>query len=506
MLLADRVSAPPVVAGRHRVVVGVGTVLAAGLYGTVAFLKFVTFHAGTYDLVLFDQAIRAYSRFHAPVSVVDGVHRGFGAHFSILGDHFSPILATLAPLYWIHSGPSTLLVAQSVLFAAAIPPLWVFTRRELGPFVAYCVALAYAISWPVAQAVSFDFHEVAFVPLLTAVLFERFSVYRRDRGRWWHLALPAFLLLLVKEDMGLFVAAFGLTVLILSTRWVTPRRHAARWLGLGFVVGGLVAVVVCTDVLLPAFGSQPRFYWRYGRFGPSLPGAVWDMATHPSTVAQTLVQPEVKVHTVVALLVVAAFACVVSPFVLLLVPQLAERMLSDAPNWWSGNFHYDAFLVVALLCAAVDGVARVRRHSSTWGRLAVVWAVSLVVIAGWNVPDYAFDALGHGSSWSRNAAAGSAVGAVPSGVVVEASNDLGPALSGRTSVVLLDQVPRWAPWVVIDTARLEFPFCDVGQERARVAFLVGHGYRVAYSVGGYVVLHRGGVLPAMDTALAPGCS
>jgi uncharacterized membrane protein len=484
------------------VAVGVLTGLAAVGYGGVEFWKFVTFRASTYDLVIFDQAVRAYSRFHAPVSVVDGVHRGFGAQFSVLGDHFSPILAVLAPLYWIHSGPSTLLVAQALLFAAAIPPLWVFARRELGPFPAYCVAVGYAVSWPVAQAVAFDFHEVAFVPVLTAVLFERFSAYRRGRGRWWHLVVPAVALLGVKEDMGLLVAGFGVAMLVVGGR-------RSRWPGAGFVVGGLAATVISTAVLLPAMGSNPRFYWRYGAFGPTLPTAAWHMLTHPATTAATFTHPDVKIHTIVLLGVVAAFASLLSPFVLLVLPQLAERLLSDAPTWWTSGFHYDAFLVVALLCAGVDGVARVRRRSGRHGdRFVAVWAVAVVVIGLWNVPGFGFDPLLHPSLWQRDAAEraeAAAVARVPSGVLVEAANPLGPALTGRATVVLWDQVPRWAPWVVADTSTTRFPFCDVAQQRARVTFLTAHGYRIVFADDGYLVLHHPGPLPPLATARSPGC-
>lgn len=499
---------------RHVVAVAAVSVLAAVGYGAVEFWKFATFHASTYDLVIFDQAVRAYSRFQAPVSVVDGVHRGFGMNFSVLGDHFSPIIAVLAPLYWIHSGPATLLVAQALLFATAIPPLWVFTRRELGPFAAYCVAAGYAVSWPVAQAVVFDFHEVAFVPVLTAVLFERFSAYRGDRGHWWQLVVPAVALLAVKEDMGLLVAAFGVAMIILAARWRTPRRRQARWVGAGFTAGGLAAVVVSTAVLLPAMGSKPQFYWRYGQFGPTLPAAAWHMLTHPATTAATFTHPDVKIHTIVLLGAVAAFGSVLSPFVLLAVPQLAERMLADAPNWWTSGFHYDAFLVVVLLCAGVDGVARVRRWSARhgWavagGRFTAVWAVAVLVIGVWNVPGFGFDPLLHPSLWHRDAAAraeAAAVANVPSGVTVEAANPLGPALTGRTTVVLWDQVPRWAPWVVADTTTRRFPFCAVAQQRARVTFLTAHGYRIVFTDDGFVVLHHPGPLPPLATQQAPGC-
>lgn len=510
MLTATRASQDIPTTSRHGVAVAaIGAVSAVG-YGAIEFWKFLTFRASSYDLVIFDQAVRAYSRFQAPVSVVDGVHRGFGTHFAVLGDHFSPVLAVLAPLYWVHSGPATLLVAQALLFASAIPPLWVFTRRELGPFAAYCVAVAYAVSWPVAQAVAFDFHEVAFVPVLTAVLFERFSAYRRDLGRWWHLVPPAVGLLAVKEDMGLLVAASGVAVLIL-----VRRRREARWLGAGLVAGGLAAVVLSTVVLLPAMGSKPQFYWRYGQFGPSAPTAAWHMLTHPAATIATFGQPDVKIHTMVLLGAVAAFASLLSPFVLLVLPQLAERMLADAPNWWTARFHYDAFVVVALLCAGVDGVARVRRWTARHGgwrvageRFAAAWAVAVLVIGVWNVPGFGFDPLLHPSSWHRDAtmrAEAAAVARVPSGVTVEAANTLGPALTGRATVVLWDQVPRWAPWVVADTTTRRFPFCDVAEQRARVAFLVALGYRVVFADDGFLVLHRPGPLPPLDTEQAPAC-
>jgi uncharacterized membrane protein len=512
---------------RHPIALVVLSVLAAGVYAASEFLQYSTFHAGTYDLVIFDQAVRSYSHFHLPLSLVAGVHRGFGTDFTLLGDHFSPVLALLAPLYWVHSGPQTLLVAQAVLFAAAIAPLWVFTRRESHTtWGAYCVVVAYAVSWPVAAAVSFDFHEVAFAPLLTALLFERFSAFRRGTTRWWWVALPAVGLLGVKEDMGLLVAGFGLAVLVVSPRWADGRRRQVRLLGAGFVLGGLVTALVTTDVVLPAFGSRPTYYWRYGQFGANAPAAAWQMLTHPSVTADTFVTPDTKVHTMVCLFAIAAFAALVSPYLLVVLPLLAERMLSDAPNWWGLVFHYNAFLVVPLLCAGVDAVSRIARWSTWWsnrprerrwvtavGRwigvgLGPLWATAVLVVALCTVGSFAFAPLLHTSSWRQTAhmtEASDAVGHVPSGVTVEAPNTLGPRLSDRTTVVLLDFLPRWAPWVVVDTAAAEFPFCTAAEQQERVPYLLDHGYRIAYRNDDYVVLHAAGPLPPMDTAASPGC-
>ena len=91
---------------------------------------------------------------------------------------------------------------------------------------------------------------------------------------------------------------------------------------------------------------------------------------------------------------------------------------------------------------------------------------------------------------ARMRAAAAAVARVPAGVEVEASNNIGPRLSGRDTVLLLDGTPRWAPWVVGDTIGLDFPFCTPRQQAEELAYLRAHGYAQVFAADGYVVLHR----------------
>ena len=50
-----------------------------------------------------------------------------------------------------------------------------------------------------------------------------------------------------------------------------------------------------------------------------------------------------------------------SSFVLLTLPLLAERLLSDNPNHWTLTHQYTAPFVPILTLAAVDTVAKIRR-------------------------------------------------------------------------------------------------------------------------------------------------
>ncbi len=502
----------------------------AAVYASYSLLRLRAFRASSYDLVIFDQAIRSYSRFELPVAMVKGVHNGFGPHFAILGDHFSPVLALLAPLYWIHDGPGTLLVAQAVLFALAIVPIWRYTQRRFGAAAAYCAGAAYALSWPVAEALAFDFHEVAFVPVLSALMVERY-----DAGRRGWAAAAALSLLLVKEDMGLLLVGFGFFLL---TRHDTGhgaespagrRREAEEsdgtdtaadtdeagrsghggWLprgdrraGLAYIVGGLVATWVSSRLIIAVFGGDNDYYWAYGSLGPDLPHAAVHALTNPWDVLAVLGTPPHKLGTMALLVLPLLLLPLASPLTLTVLPLLAERMLASRfGNWWEPHYHYNAFIIAVLVMASVDGAARLRRRAGPRVRArlpAVLPASAMLTAAVVCVPFFAFVHLADSALWRRNdraRAAASAAARIPDGALVESANAIGPALSPRARVLLWDGQPRRAPWVIADVERLEFPFRTVAEQRRRVESLLAGGYREVYRADGYIVLHRPGADP-----------
>jgi uncharacterized membrane protein len=521
----------------HQAVVGLMTGVVAALYSAFALAQYYTYRDSSYDLVIFDQAVRSYAHFHPGISIIKGLHNGFGPNFSVLGDHWSPILASLAPLYWIYDGPQTLLVAQAVLLALAIPPLWVFTRRAFGggqkaTIAAYLVSVAYALSWPIAAALAFDFHEAAFAPVLTAVALERLQA---GRLRTALIALAA--LLLVKEDMGLFVAGIGIYLAVARPRAVRRQLVVAGVL----VAGGLASTFISTYLLIPAFGGRSGYYWAYNALGGNVSQAAGHAITHPGTALHLLVTPDVKVYTVLWLFGAFCFLSLRSPIALATIPLLLERMLADKfPAWWGTADQYNSYLVVVLICAAVDGAARLdrtllaRRHEAARqeetarseaavpaaeapaeqaepdpagtggrGRAAAPWTVALVCAAAMCavalvlVPKFAFDPALSPTYYRQNPqtrAAAAAVAAVPSGVTVQAVNNLGPNLSGRDTVLLWDgdggTPALGAPWVVANVRQLDFTFASVREQKQRVALLERNGYAVVFASQGYVVLHR----------------
>jgi uncharacterized membrane protein len=489
---------PPRRPGRsaHRAWVAAMTVAAAAVYAGFGLVRQATFRTTTYDLVIFDQAVRSYAHLQPGIAIVKGIHNGGGPRFSVLGDHWSPIIAAVAPLYWLHDGPQTLLVAQGAALAAAIPFIWLFARRiaagrapAYAAAIGYFAAAAYALSWPVAEAVAFGFHEVAFVPVATAAFFER-----AQAGRPRAALLAAGALLLVKEDMGLLVAGLGLWLLVAGA--ATARQRLA---GAAMIAAGISAVALSTLVLRPAFGGNAMYYWHYGALGRDAPQAAWHLITHPLAAAHLLVTPRVKLETMAWLAGALAFLPLLSPITLAAVPLLAERMLANStPDWWGLPYQYNAFIVAVLVCAAADGALRLSRWipaRSPAGRARTLTAAAALCCAAAValVPFFPLGAALRPSFYRLTAAgqaAAAAAAAVPPGVTVEAANDIGPQLTSRDTVLLWDWTPRWAPWVVADTGRPTLGFPSRRAQAARVGLLLRNGYRVVLARDGYIVLHR----------------
>jgi hypothetical protein len=222
------------------------------------------------------------------------------------------------------------------------------------------------------------------------------------------------------------------------------------------------------------------------------------------------------------------------------VPLLLERMLSDDkfPAWWGTADHYNAYLVVVLLCAAADGAARLDRSLVAWrgraaragpvegqvespgeeapaargaGWVAFGCAAAMCVVALILVPRFAFGPALHPSFYQRDAnmrAAAAADAVVPSGVTVAASDYLGPQLSARDTVLLWDgdgyTNPTAAPWVVADVRKKQFTFKSVREQRQAVAMLERDGYKLVFSRDGYIVLHRAGPVGNLSSKEAVG--
>ncbi|MFF8508698.1 DUF2079 domain-containing protein [Streptomyces sp. NPDC015492] len=374
-----------------------------GLYFLYSWVQYAHFRTPSWDLGIFGQSVRAYAEFRAPVVDIKG------PGFHILGDHFSPVTALLAPLYWVWSSPASLLFAQAALFALGAVVVGRTTQQILGSRAAGIgLALAYGLSWGLQEAVKSDFHEIAFAVPMLALTCRALLL-----GRWTAAAAWAAPLVLVKEDMGLTVSMVGV-VLFLKGR----KRLGAALAGFGAAAFALTVLV-----LIPA-ASRVGEYDYWSKIEKTGQGADTSFG---QVVGDALGSGE-RWEMVFYLLAITGFLALRSPLVLLVLPTLGWRFLSQDPNHWGMHWHYSAILMPVVFLALVDGVRAVRTSPRAWlaayGKVAVPVATAVALVLAANLPLRELTKPETYRSDVRAEQARAAVDAVPEGASVEADVSL----------------------------------------------------------------------------------
>ncbi|MFH8614062.1 DUF2079 domain-containing protein [Streptomyces sp. NPDC017979] len=409
------------------------------LYATVSVRRHLLIRTTGFDLGIFEQAVRAYAQLQPPLVPLRG------EDFNLLGDHFHPALAVLAPLYRIWPSPITLLLAQAALLAVAVVPLAGWAQRVLGRRPAHAVALAYGLSWGVASAVAFDFHEVALaVPLIA------YAVVALGQGRYRAAVAWAAPLVLIKEDLGLTLAALGAYV-----AWKGPRR-----LGLLTALAGLVAFVVEIKLLLPAF--NPAGGYAHGEnLGE---GAHASLLATIAFAPLDALRPDVKATTLVLVFAPSALLALRSPLALIAVPTLTWRMLSQNAFHWGLSFHYSAVLMPIVAAGLIDALRRWRTAEHPLAarhvRASLVTALAVTAVL---LPSFPLAQLAQRATWRTGPhveAARSLLAKIPDGASVAATNRLVPQLTSRCDVVLFPTFPVHSRLYRYDRSQLPRPTAE----------------------------------------------
>jgi len=206
------------------------------------------------------------------------------------------------------------------------------------------VGVAYGLSWGLQQAVDFDFHEICFAVPLIALSLE--AVVAR---RWRAALLWALPLVLVKEDLGVTVAAVGLVV-ALRCRRSSPRTVVYA---LAVAALGIAATLVTLTVVIPAFNSGGDYeYW-----------------TKVDSGFAPLDGMDTKIRTLLWLLLpTSGLLAPRSPLFVVALPTLGWRFLSSDDHYWGTGWHYSAVLMPVVTLALVDALARVRQSPRPWLR------------------------------------------------------------------------------------------------------------------------------------------
>jgi uncharacterized membrane protein len=389
----------------------VWALVCAGLYAAVSLRRFGQAVAASWDNAIFEEAIRGYAHFGPPIVDIKG------PHFNLLGDHFSPVIALLGPVYRLFPDARTLLLAQVVLFALSVYVVSAAAARLLPRWPAVAVSGAYGLSFGLQSALVSDFHEIAFGVPLVALAGAAFVERRFRAVMGWSLPL-----LLVKEDMGLTVAAIG------AALFLRGERHR----GVGLAVAGVAGWMLTILVVIPYFRDGTAYAYALGGDG---------------LMANLLAEPGRKSLTLLLTLCIGGLVGALSPWALVAVPTLAWRFAADNPFYWGTDFHYGALLMPVMALAAIDAM-RAHRRTVIPGTLVLV-GITAGMFGGSPVREYLDP-----EAWetrSREVAARAVLETVPRQVRVDSDIGLIIHLVTGRQVTFIGTPGNAVPdWVVLD--------------------------------------------------------
>ncbi|MCI8610522.1 MAG: DUF2079 domain-containing protein [Clostridiales bacterium] len=328
------------------------------LVGFCTIAKYKAFAHGTFDFGIFCQMFEQMAKTGLPYTTVE--RSQYLSHFAV---HFSPIYYLLLPGYMLLRSPVYLLLAQAVIVGLGVFPLRRICRTlGMSPLCATGAAALYVLYPTMANGCFYDFHENKFLSVLLLYMISFILEQRRLPA-----AVFALLVLCVKEDAFIYVAAVALWMLL-------TRRD--RWFAAGMIGASLIwFVFACAMIRLSGGEIMSDRFANFSSMGGGLMDAVRTcfynigylirevFSGAETEVYQELTYSGQKLEFVLWLcvpLLFTPFAGKRSVQLVLLIPLLVVNLMPD----WMYQFDID--------------------FQYTYGTAALLLVSSMLTVSGWS--------------------------------------------------------------------------------------------------------------------------
>lgn len=407
-----------------------------------------------------------------------------------LAEHVEPILIPLAGLFYLWDDVRVLLIVQSVTLAVgAIPIFWIARHqlkqcplpRDSIEWGAVTFAAVYLLSPHIQAANIADFHADPFVvtPLLMAFWFAL-----REKWRW--LWVWAVIAMLTKETLPTLTAMLGLWLFV--QMWFANSRvgmaHALALMGVSATWFYIATFVIVAPLAAQHFGTDGPIYLA-NRFDTlSLDAARWQYLA--------------------GLLLSMGLLPLLAPQMLILgLPVLVANVLSNFPGQYSGEQHYSAPVVVALVIATIYGIRRIvqmtpRRAAVTLHILLLwllAWSLGYHALHGWTPLSTRMEIYEHTPASQRLP---HLLSQLPAKAIVSASAGIHPHVAQRQTVYVYPTVED-ATHLLIDVT--DIPGVHPNDAYAKTLDLLQSGWTLLAADHGLILAQR-----AADRPSPPGCS
>jgi uncharacterized membrane protein len=327
----------------------------------LAFLQHAAFRTNLYDLGSYTHLVWNIAQGRLFVTSL------WPANY--LTNHFSLLLVVLAPLFYLWPDPRTLMVVQQIILACSIIPAYVILRHSY-PRLAPALVLAFVFSPLLHQTSTAEFHGI-----MLAVPFLSWAFYALYNRRTWSLIIPLALALLAREDVGIYVASFGLFLLLF--------RKGQRLLGAGLIALGGLWLIAIINWVMPALGRAYNHFKVFSTLGSSMPEIAGNALKDPGRIIGIMLTTS-KIKALIGLLApFAGLPLLALDYAILWLPITGIYLISNA----SGTGLLNSWRVAPLLPLLWGGTAvlmtrlRPRRAAGALGVLGAATAIGFLILS-----------------------------------------------------------------------------------------------------------------------------
>lgn len=319
----------------------------------ISLVNHYNFRTYALDMGVYAHGIYCYSHlmWHNFTLGLDGIT------FNHLGNHFSPILILLSPLYYLF-GTYTVLVIQiaSILFGGM--GVYQFAKERLQGRMPELILVLFFSIWGIYSALAFDFHAN-----VIAAMFVPWFILFFERGDRKKAILMFILVLLCKENMAVWMVSI---IAGLAVRNAFTKGWQADWLFTGgLFFGALAYFALAQGVIMPKLNPLKisDHLGNYSHLGSNGKEIINRFIHHPREIFPYFFESMVadprtfklKATLHFMVLVSGGLALIYRPHYLVMLASIyGQKMLSSNPAHWGMYSHYSIEFVPIIALAFTE--------------------------------------------------------------------------------------------------------------------------------------------------------
>lgn len=333
-------------------------------FSLFSILRYKTLYASYFDLGIMQQTV--YNTYTAiktgDLSRVLELTNPFGQNqIKRMAIHNDPLLALLAPFYFISTSPATLLIIQTIIIAFGAIAVFKIGQHILkNSSMSLLFSFLYLLYFPLQRANQFDFHAVT---LSTTLLLFMFFLWLTKR---YGLSLIFFILsLAAKEQVSLTTMFFGFYVLksIFAKRgkkFSKSSNSQSLYFSYIVIAVSLIWFILSMVYIIPLFRGGNHFALKYySDYGNSPIEIIIGMIREPYTIIKMVLDAR-RIEYFLNILGPLGFTSLLSPLELIMaIPEFAINILSSSGNMRNLFYHYSSVITPFVFISSIYGVNKI---------------------------------------------------------------------------------------------------------------------------------------------------